>query len=568
MSIAVAPGYRNWARNTAPEFVGGLTRICHDLAPPPEFTLTPMLDVLVLPSTDPWIDTSTNYSDEYLSKVYGDSDFYNGIGRCPVLLDSLWTLYQPDSRELRAHDTFLNLCALIDRDLEILRSQNALLIPDNSPAMKSSCQESLFLTWRRLNPNPLEPIFPHLEYGATSKAVLDSIYNGSNRTFDQIIKVQDRSVSLGEPNAKVNLANILFRINSEMVTRHMWGDDSKKSDRAGNSGSPLPLKDISPDMKKNYAIIFLAVLHGMIKYKLDNSGVNLLSRTWEDLLKRPVSPPFLHALDIAHEKTTQFPNPFSMGNNDSLTFRSLVVKLHCDVDSPSLWKNPVTGISDHAAAFFSESPDHKRNLALIAFSDIIGGNVSRFPEGMDRELSFRGDSRVLSNFTVTDPNLLFDRFKNLFKQLSASDEFNVMNSFGPHLRQRLSSFDNNRIFLSTRDAIEHGWTAAFRTSYQDSNALNWDATATAATFAVFDTISTFNDLNDSNKLQTICEKTHQLMTNYGLWGDDSKKPDRWDGNTNCPIAWDHLSDDYRANISLIVLSTIAGITNSMKNQHA
>ncbi len=194
MRIAVAAGYKNWARSTAPDFVSGLTHIVHDLAPPPEFTLTPMLDVLGLPSNDPWIDTSTNYSDEYLSKVYGDSDFYNGIGRCPVLLDSLWTFYQPDSRELRAHDTFLNLCALIDRDLEILRSQKALLIPDNSLALKSSCEDSLSFAWRRLNPNPLEPIFPHLEYGATSKAVLDSIYNGSNRTFDQIIKVKDTYV--------------------------------------------------------------------------------------------------------------------------------------------------------------------------------------------------------------------------------------------------------------------------------------------------------------------------------------------------------------------------------------
>lgn len=126
------------------------------------------------------------------------------------------------------------------------------------------------------------------------------------------------------------------------------------------------------------------------------------------------------------------------------------------------------------------------------------------------------------------------------------------------------SHQANNLESFVRWELENAWRTRQTKPLNWHDALDWHRTSLCALRAVYENIDSFDKLegyHNRGALIKICNRTHELMTKYKLWGDHTYKPDRFDEKENMAKPFDALSPQMKENMVLIVLSTLSAISD-------
>ena len=113
--------------------------------------------------------------------------------------------------------------------------------------------------------------------------------------------------------------------------------------------------------------------------------------------------------------------------------------------------------------------------------------------------------------------------------------------------------------------LENAWRTRQTKPINWHDALDWHRTTLCALRAVYENIKSLDEAEDTKVFKNICNRTHELMTKYGLFGKDTKGPDRtyMDGS---PLPFNLVSNEMKENLVLIVLSTLSAISDFKAEQ--
>lgn len=260
---------------------------------------------------------------------------------------------------------------------------------------------------------------------------------------------------------------------------------------------------------------------------------NWIHTAWRTLPHRYAGLPW----EATAEKASEALNEAKLSKVFDSALRRSTTNFHQNTRT-YLWKDH-NSRPDHDKDLTEESRDHRLNLTAILLSTNIAYGTNSLPDRNTKNLE-------LWMSTGCD-----------WVSANKSGMWDFYSSYSPeaHARHTLENAWHNLTNNQRNDDKDYYWS---------NNFLRWENTAICAMDAIYTTTSSFEQARDINRFKEICDKTHKLMIKHNLWGDDSRNPDRSDENGN-PKAFDQLSKEMKENYVIIVLATLSGLSDYMKD---